>query len=119
MFRAPGAAGLPPVSVMLADIPATDQQIARYLGIAVSTLKTYRRTGNAPRAVQLALFWETKWGRSAADTEAANCAAVHVAQARALQEHTRRISGIVWRLELELSKDPATRSANLPFFATG
>lgn len=116
MFRAPGHAGLPPVSMMLDDIHADDRQIARYLGVAESTLKTYRRTGNAPRSVQLALFWETKWGRSSADVEAANYAQVQHGHAQALQGHVGRLAGVVWRLELELSKDSDTRPANLPIF---
>lgn len=122
MFRAPTQAGLPGIDTMLDDIPATRQQIARHLGISESTLATYKRTGNAPRAVMLALFWETRWGRSAADCEAANFGQVHHAQAKALQAHCGRLAGIIWRLEMELQQAARTGGAvpaNLPVFRMG
>ena len=62
MFRSPTASGLPGLAVMLDDLSAHHDQIARHLGIAPGTLATYKRTGQAPRCVMLALFWETRWG---------------------------------------------------------
>lgn len=122
MFRAPTAAGLPALSAMLDDIPATPRQIARHLGIAESTLATYRRANAAPRAVMLALFWETRWGRSAADTEAHNWGMVNQATAKSSQDHQKRMAGVIWRLEMELQQ--AARAggavpANLPVFMVG
>ena len=119
MFRAPSQAGLPGLDFMLADLPATPKQIAGHLGIAESTLATYKRTGNAPRAVQLALFWETRWGRSAADVEASNAAATHAGHARRLQDHLGRMAGVVWQLELELDRQQDGRPANLPLWRVG
>jgi hypothetical protein len=119
MFRAPSQAGLPGLHFMLDDLHATPKQIATHLGIKESTLATYKRTGNAPRAVQLALFWETQWGRSAADVEAANAAAVHAREARALQAHQARMAGVIWRLEVELDRTTGGRPANLPIWKWG
>lgn len=119
MFRAPSQAGLPGFEFMLDDVPASPGQIARHLGIQESTLKTYRRTGSAPRSVQLALFWETQWGRSAADVETANAMAAHRGHAQALQAHQARMAGVIWRLEVELQRDSGTRPANLPLWKVG
>lgn len=122
MFRAPSMAGLPSIATMLDDIPASTAQIARHLGIQESTLKTYQRTGNAPRAILLALFWETRWGRSAADVDAHNTATLYARQARSLQDHQARMAGIIWRLELELDREyrhQAGRPANLPVWRWG
>ncbi len=122
MFRSPSFAGLPPVSLMLDDIPAPLPVIARHLGITARTLRKYRATDSAPRAVMLALFWETRWGRSAADTEAANAAQVYRGETKALQAHAGRLAGIVWRLEHELhqaQKSGHHGAANLPVWRVG
>ena len=81
MFRAPSHAKLPNVATLLADIPYTSRQVARHLGLSEATIRRYQRLGQAPRPVMLALFWETRWGRSAADCEAANWGAVHYRRA--------------------------------------
>lgn len=116
MFRSPTGAGLPALQTMLDDIPATPRQIAAHLGIKESTLATYRRNNAAPRAIMLALFWETKWGRSAADSEAANFGALHQLGAKMARQDLERMAGIVWRLELEIARDQGGRPANLPIF---
>lgn len=121
MFRSPSSAGLPHITTMLDDIPASLDQVARHLGIQTSTLKKYKRQGGAPRAIMLALFWETKWGRSAADTEAANAAQVFRSETKSIQAHAGRLAGIVWRLELELShaQKSGHGAANLPVWRVG
>jgi len=115
MFRAPTGAGLPHLSTILDDLHADTRQIARHLDIKESTLKTYKRQGGAPRAVMLALFWETRWGRSAADTEAANWGAMYYRQAKLAQRELERMAGIIERLELELD-DQDSGSANSPIY---
>lgn len=67
---------------MLDDIPATTEQIARLLDLKPATIERYRREGQAPRPVMLALFWETKWGRATADCDAVNWAASQHQQAQ-------------------------------------
>lgn len=59
MFRAPTHAELPPLRLMVADIPATEKQMARHLGIAPRTLRRHIKNDEAPRPVMLAMFWET------------------------------------------------------------
>ena len=102
---------------MLDDIPASIAQIANYLGIKESTLKTYKRTGNAPRSVMLALFWETRWGISAADSHAHNSATMASARVASLLRTQTRMAGIIWRLENE-RENLADFGANSPFYKT-
>ena len=116
MFRAPTRAGLPPFDFMLDDIPASPQEIARHLEVSTRTLQTYSRTG-APRAVALALFWETRWGRSAADTEAANWGSLHYRGHMIAQRELERMGGHIERLEAELTRaytQGADMAANAP-----
>ena len=60
-------------------------EVARVLGLGVRTVYRYNRTGNAPRSVCLALFWLTRWGRSAVHCQAVNDALVAVGYANAIE----------------------------------
>lgn len=113
MFRSPSPAGLPGLAIMLADIPATPLQLARHLGISTATLSRYIKADQAPQAVMLALFWETRWGRSAADVEAANYGAVYYRQAKGLERELQRMAGVIYRLEIEIAASGAG-AANSP-----
>lgn len=48
------------------------ERVARVLGLSVRSIQRYNATGNAPRAVCLAVFWLTRWGRSLVHTQAHN-----------------------------------------------
>lgn len=112
MFRTPRQ--LPPFDWMVSDIPASNAQIARHLGLATSTIDHYCRTLQVPRTVQLAVFWETQWGRSTANAEAANYGALNYALARARGDEIERLRGKIEVLEgLLASNDNA---ANAAFF---
>ncbi|MEH0165565.1 hypothetical protein [Roseateles microcysteis] len=65
--------------------------IAKALGISVRTVQTYRRENFAPRPVLLALFWLTRWGRSAANADAENQAKMMYSQAMAEKSENRRL----------------------------
>jgi hypothetical protein len=54
-FLSPSAARVPPLSFLLADQVEPPRQIARHLGLSLRTLQRYAASGNAPRAVCLAL----------------------------------------------------------------
>jgi len=116
MFRSPSAAGLPGLAVMLADLPANQQEIARHLGITPRTLQRYKETGSAPRAVMLALFWETRWGRSAADCEAANWGAMHYRRAMVAERQSAELRRQLERAEADRSNSGG--AANAPTFRT-
>lgn len=97
MFRAPTQT--PHISTLLDDMPTRDlRRIARHLGISASTLAKYRRTGNAPRLVHLALFWESRWGLSVVDCEAVNLRRVHRGQVQALERENTALRAQLARL---------------------
>lgn len=115
MFRAPTQAGLPPLRLMTADIPTSPDRIARHLDISPRTFARYLTAEQAPRAIMLALFWETRWGRSAADCEAANYGAVHAGLAHALARENAILRKQISTMESMMGN----RAANTPFFRTG
>jgi hypothetical protein len=116
MFKAPNQ--FPSIDLMASDIHASHKQIAKLIGVTEATLRRYRRTGNAPRSVYLALFWETRWGRSAADCEAANFGALQKSRADGLARQLDKAYAMIERLESELSRPLEHRAANLPMYST-
>ena len=46
---------MPPLDFLLADPMAPAKRIARHLGVSLRSLQRWRASGNAPRAVYLAL----------------------------------------------------------------
>lgn len=116
MFRAPSRAGLPAFSTLLADLPASPAHIARHLDLSPATLARYAASEQAPRPVMLALFWESRWGRSAADTDAHNAAAAQFQRAAALERENAALRRRLVQLELEREHSPVW-AANTPFYA--
>ena len=114
MFRAPGQ--LPPLSLLLDDIPTRcAPMIARYLGIHPRTLQRYQASDQAPRAVQLALFWETRWGQSVIDAEVFNRDSVQRGHIGALQTENAQLRATVARL-VALVDSGDYGAANGPLF---
>lgn len=103
---------------MLDDIPATTEQIARLLDLKPATIERYRRDGQAPRPVMLALFWETRWGRATADCEAVNWAASQSQQAQMFKRENARLVKQLLTMESEISKQK-DGAANSPLFQIG
>lgn len=60
-------------------------RVAKVLGLGVRTVYRYNRTGEAPRAVCLALFWLTRWGHSQVHCQAVNDATAAVGYVNALR----------------------------------
>lgn len=114
MFRAPGQ--LPPISLLLDDIPTRcTSSIARHLGINPRTVQRYQADDQAPRAVHLALFWETRWGQSVLDAEIFNRDSVQRGLIGALQAENAQLRARVARLVAELDT-VAGDAANGPLF---
>ena len=64
---------MPTLSMILADIGhPTPRAVATLLGVDHRTVRRWIAAGQAPRAVMLALFWLTRWGRSQVDCQATN-----------------------------------------------
>lgn len=97
MFLAPRQ--LPPFSLMLDEIGARDKALAQHLGVNERTLRRWRADDSAPRPVMLALFYETRWGRSAVNCRAENDARMFAGLARAYERHSNTLRARVARLE--------------------
>lgn len=98
MFRAP--THTPPIGMLLDDLPTRDATlIARHLGITARTLARWQASGNAPRLAHLALFWESRWGLSAAHCAAENGERVALGLARALERECAMLRARIARLE--------------------
>lgn len=102
MFRAPYPAHLPHLRYILDDLRYSDAQLARLLDLKSSTIKKYRREGQAPRAVHLALFWESRWGISTIDAVAFNHAAGNYALAESLNRKNARLVKQILTMEKSL-----------------
>lgn len=114
LFRAPRSAKMPHIETMLNSL-GNDQAVADFLGVSLRTVQKYRKEGQAPRAVMLALFWETPWGVSAADCQAVNDARMAYTKARLLERENEGLRGQVLKLEKELETS-AYGAANAPIF---
>lgn len=98
MFRAPTQT--PPICTLLDDLPTSDAHaIARHLGISARTLANWQASGNAPRLAHLALFWETRWGLSAAHCDAVNGERVAYGLAHSLERECAMLRARIARLE--------------------
>ncbi|TYK69938.1 hypothetical protein FSY59_16625 [Comamonas sp. Z3] len=102
MFRAPYPAHLPHLKYILDDLRYSDAQLARLLDLKPATIKKYRREGQAPRAVHLALFWESRWGISTIDAIAFNHAAGNYALAESLSRTNDRLVKQILTMERSL-----------------
>lgn len=97
----------------LARPPA--RRVARVLGIGVRTVYRYNKTGSAPRVVLLALFWLTRWGRSAVNVQAVNDATLAVSYVRSLCDRIAQLEHQVGHLQ----RLGGYGSANLPLVDPG
>ena len=77
------------------------ERIARVLGVGRSTVYRWQQDGTGPRIACLALFWLTRWGRSAVHTQATNDALMAVQLARSLTEERDRVARDLARLDDE------------------
>src|SRR5687768_16254550 len=100
MFRAPKSGQMPSLLQLRDDLWTRDPaRIADHLGITERTLRRYVADGQAPRAVLLALFWETRWGVETINCEALNDAIRARGMASALEQRVALLSGRIARLE--------------------
>lgn len=65
----------------------------------------------------LAMFWETRWGRSAADVEAANWGAAYYRLAASLERENKALKRQL--AELESLKAAGDAAANAPYIEAG
>lgn len=67
------------------------KRIAKVLGLSVRSIFRYNRDGHAPRHVCLALFWLTRWGRSAVHCQAVNDCQLAIAYATSLEREVQHL----------------------------
>lgn len=98
MFRAPRQ--LPTLDAMLSDLgrPPADV-VARALGVTPRTVRRWLADGDAPRPVLLALFWESRFGRSQFAADAQNAAMWARAQVAGLEREKATLERRVAYLE--------------------
>jgi hypothetical protein len=115
-FRSKVPSRLPAFELLVDDVASASnddlQNLAKHLGVSVSQLGQWVATNDAPRAHTLAVFWETKWGRSIQQVEGQN----EVDLWRDLvREQTREIEALRRKLE-RLEGLSSLGSANGPLF---
>lgn len=119
---------MPSFSVLVDDQLTRDhEKIAKHLGISLRSFQRYLAEDFAPRAVMLALFYETRWGYSVLHTNAHNDAIVHAQNAAALKRENDTLRVRIARVEAlaaagvgenDQSNESGFGSANEPFFKT-
>lgn len=117
LFRAPTQSGLPHLHSMLNSL-GNDLAVSQLLGVSLSTIRRYRREGQAPRAIMLALFWETPWGASVLDAHSTNEARMAFTMNRMLERENKALKGQLETLERLLSEGNRG-AANEHFFKLG
>jgi hypothetical protein len=93
------------------DIGGNSKAISKYLGVSENTLLRWIATERVPRAAVLALFWESKYGRSSIFTNQVNEIRLLYREVCLLREQFQRAKDIVTGL-----RAMHTGSANEPLF---
>lgn len=83
---------VPPLNTLLADLGNPSRKtLAKVLDVHWRTVQRWTSADKAPRAVMLALFWMTRWGRSALECEALNETNFRLAIARNAMEENQKL----------------------------
>lgn len=91
---------LPSWRTLLADLgDPPSEDVGRVLGYSAQTVGRWRRDDAAPRCAALALFWLTRWGRSAVDCQAVNDARQAWGMVGCLQRENAMLRARIARLE--------------------
>ena len=114
MFKAPAPAKLPHLHTILDNIGLPDNQVAHFLGVSPNSVKRWRKLGQAPRPVMLALFWESAWGRSTANCDAVNWGRLQFQENVMLKRKLASLQRKIERLEAALAE--SDQAANSPFY---
>jgi hypothetical protein len=117
---------LPPLSIILNDLigSKSPESIAAHLDVSASTVRRWLSAGDAPRAVALALFWETRWGLSIIDCEAVNQARMQEGMNATLKRENATLRTRIARLEalgngFGAANEPFSAVVNLNFLSNG
>lgn len=98
MFLAPKT--LPSFSAIAEDLRLIKpQDLAKHLDVSERSIFNWKSQNNAPRAVKLALFWETCWGHSTLDCDLDNTVSRFKQLANALQNDNNTLRARIAYLE--------------------
>lgn len=87
------------------------RRLAQYLRVSERTIYHWKKTDKAPRAVCLALFWESSYGQQTIDCELFNSMQAHKMLSESLKRNVVNLEARVRYLE----KNGPFGSANEPF----
>jgi len=105
---------MPPLDFLLADQLAPPKRIARHLGVSLRSLQRWRASGNAPRAVYLALWVERRWGMAVLHAQTLNEAQHARGWLAALERECERLRRVIRAYE----SAEARPAANSPAFGS-
>lgn len=112
MFR---ASHTPPLRTMLDDLLTRDKSaISKHLDVSPVTLARWTAADQAPRPAMLALFYETRWGRSQLFTDAYNAETYARQECAGLMRENAALRVRIARLERLGSAGDGFGSANEP-----
>lgn len=107
--RLPKPSQIPPAVVMLADVgQPTAAQLAAALGVSVRTVWRWKERDEWPRMALVCLFYASRWGWSAVESDARFQVATH----RALADAQARELAALRREVERLARLPIYGSAN-------
>lgn len=87
------------------------RRLAKYLGVSERTIYHWKKTDKAPKAVLLALFWESSYGQKTIDYSTFNAMQSYKLLSESLKRNILNLEARVRYLEKNGSFD----SANEPF----
>lgn len=98
-FVAPRPGQIGSLSVLIDAIQASRADVARHLGISTRTLNAYAGSDHAPRAIKVALFVESGYGRQQINASAHNDAVMWAGMADCLRREVATLQARVAYLE--------------------
>lgn len=110
-FNAPDNIYGPELLRLFIDELGGVKRVHKYLGVTERSVNRWLSTGRAPRAAVLALYWESKWGRSQIFSDQVNEIRLLYRQVCILQDQYQKAKDIVTGL-----RAMHAGSANEPIF---
>lgn len=105
LFKAPVPAKLPHLQTIIDDLGQPLKRLAHFLDVSPTTMARYIKAGQAPRAVMLALYWETRWGQGAAYCDLHQWGSLHAQTANALKRENELLRAQIQKLHCMLDQE--------------
>lgn len=109
---------LPPVRQCFDNIGLTVDQVAKYLGVSVFTVRSWLKRDAAPRPAHLALYWVTSWAKRDLDVDLWNEAQNAFGLVRAYEAELARLNACIAMLQhagdFGAANDPLVNTHSFP-----